>query len=1316
MHNPLDVPATGLALSCENVAEVKSTSPEVTGQAPQNSVLHPSSPAGRYVSDKRLDELAQDYEEILRKQRPKLSEKMIEKRIKAMRFLVGNTPLPPTPSAPLIGATVHMKVNRAGKVRQDKPTIRGHKWSSLQDRVNWRISQSGIGQKANGTAVFPAQFMLDGSSKRMNAAAIWWVDLDIDSKVDDLGKILAAVIRTPEQYEDFIAWAHSLGACDGYSTASHDPENGRFHAKLHFPLPEPISYLERAIIGNELRRMVAARYGIEVVREKLNKKTRKKIPTNWACIDPVAERGVQLHHNPRTLDLRRWAQHRSFPNICDQWFALDELRNSARQRIDAETTIKKAERKRKIEGGESPQETIARAKIEAVDLSERQKKAVGRLAKLGQAEEGNHGDDTTFQAIGICIKCGLSLEEAMPILLDWDDDNDPPWGDEDLQEYAERVYEKAPDYMVGCALPPVVPRHSLGDLLSGSQVFDLEGPTSAEVEDRQVSSSDGGGVHQNFHLKDNSGIFGGVVSPDAVITPKGRILLPGGGSIPRPKYATLLDTPVLPAMTKARLRARVTIIDSACCTQKTRSLIPLIEEFKRDRERVVGVVPSQSLSSSQSTDFGLPSHLDPVVRWEGSLVTCFDSVHKIKLSTWVGDGGFDLSALEEDGKEEVEHPIAFVFFDELNELSDLRTGKTLRDVHRCDLVQGKLEEMAQDPSTHWIFQTAHTDLEALMFVLNDIFGWGGEDCLEADYEIICNVRQVLTPDIFIGHDPEKFIQEIAENILEGRKAICFASTKLESEDIGRQVAIRVMHSRACMDVGMFCGMEGEAALAPPEELKDLQEELFKLGTSIQAIRPKVFIINADNMTLEAQAALKDPRLLDPYDLIVHTSSIRSGFNIDRERAVFARLVEGAGPAAESNHQAVLRCRRPMMNRIRLCITGSAPIQSTDWKVHHEKMITRRNDSAELLKGISDFREARRDGTKYLVIHNPMLVEAEARRLARIERQTHIADRFDPETGKLIQAGAQARFWTDLGWKVHHLHEMEVQRSWDVPEEKKKVEKKKRKERLKTIRKVGDGKVAAASGMDKETADKMKKTSRLPEVRRQVENATIRWRYGMETISAEDVEWDHKHWHEVLFYSVVEALKKNKAAVLDTLAEKDGPIWVCQRHEAARAAIALRWLTAMGLDDLPAYIASGKRIPSLGLYLEQNPLEKQACADHFGFRLWDCDLEGTVLTRKFLGSMGIEFDRKQRMANGEKVWDYYIKASSVATMNQKAGPSITRLLDPEQASRQWSLIEEEAKRKAVVAATEVSLAQMRDLLKGILDEEVAVVPKLSVVMD
>ena len=1274
-------------------------------------MLLPSSPAGSYVTDARLEELAADYEVVLRKTCPPLSETMISKRIRAMKVLVGNTPLPETPASPLVGATVRMRLSKLGKVRQDKPTIVAHRWDGIQDRVNWRISQSGIGDKADGTAVFSAQFMLNGSSKRMNAAAIWWLDLDIDSKVDPLGKLLAAVLHTPEQYQDFIDWGHSLGACDGYSTSSHDPENGRFHAKLHFPLPSPISYLERAIMGHELRRMVAERYGIEVQADKLDKKTRKKIATNWACIDPVAERGVQLHHNPRTRDMRRWAQHQSFPHVGGDWIDVEELRRKARERLDAEATIRAVEKKRKAERGETSHEEVARAKIEATNLSDRQKRAVGMLAKLGQAEEGNGGDDTTFAAIGACIKCGLTLEEAMPILGDWDDDNSPPWGEDALRAYAERVYARAPQHMVGCALPPVVERESLSDIFGGVGVIDLGVVSSKAVEVCEDSTQEGWGVHQKFHLKDNHENFGGPPTEERAevakaAPPKERIKLRGGGTIPRPKYATLLDTPVLPAMTRSRLRARVTLIDSACCTQKTRSLIPLVSECKREGLRVIGVVPSQSLSSSQSTDFGIPSHLDPVVRWEGSLVTCFDSVLKIKLSTWESDSGLHVINFSEDdheGDTEVEHPIALVFFDELNEINDLRTGKTLRDVHRCDLVQGKLEEMAQDPNTRWIFQTAHTDPEAMMFVLNDIFGWGGEDCIEADYEIICNKRQVLTPDIFIGHDPERLNRQISTSLLEGRRAICFASTKIECEDIGRQVAIKVMQERSHIDVGLFCGENGEAALEAPAQLTDLAVELAKVGKTIAGIRPKALLINADNMSQEAQDALRDPKLMRGYDLIVHTSSIRSGFNIDDEMDVYARLVEGAGPAAESNHQAVLRCRKPAKNRIVVCITGSASIQSTDWKDHHKILTTRSNDTADLLKGISNFRMERRDGSKYLVVFNPMLVEAEARRRARIERQTHIADRFD-EMGKMIQIGAQAKFWLGLGWKVYFMHEMECEDSWSVSVETQKSEGKKRKERRKTIRKVGDKKVAAATGMDKETADKMKKTCRLPDVKRKVKNAHIRWRYGMDEITAEDVEWDHRHWHEVLAFSVLEAIKQDKNKVVDSLAEREGPIHVCQRHEAVRAVIALRWLAALGLDDLDAYAASGKRIPALGYFLTQNPAEMQACKDHFAFRLWDCDLEGTVLTRKFLGMFGLEFDRKQRMVNGEKTWDYSIRASSLATMRKKAAASILRLLDPEQAEKQWEMVEEAMRNKAAAALSAKAQESVNDLLESILSDD------------
>lgn len=1264
-----------------------------------------------YAGDSRIEELAQDYEKLLRAVRPVLTERMISRRIVEMRSKVGEVPVPINHTSILFGTVGSMK--RAGaKIRQDKETISMKAWKNISKRAEWREQNTAVGHKADGLCVFSAVFIANKTSKKRDAAAIYWIDIDLDSKTDPLGKVLAAVLKSQEDVDDFVAWVHTWGICDAYTTASHDPEADRFHVKVHLPC-EPISYLERAIIGLEIRKMIAARYGIVPVADHFDKVTGKLIPSDWKCIDPIAERGVQLQHLPRLKDVRRLGLHRAFPLLVGDvinlrnFFGRDLIAFS-RDKIVATQKSKEARNESRLKAGLPSEEVEARERIESSDLSDRQRKAEKMLHKHGPAVEGHHGDDHTFQAILIGIKCGLSPEEFWPLLEDWNDDCLPPWDEGELQAYMERKYATAPSRMVGCLLPPVTSRQTVMDTLA-----ELAGEGGLVEFERGGA----GGVDQLFLLKESEkkvepptandtpapssleGADGAAQTAPKVPT---RIKLKGGGTIPRPSKVTLLDTAVIPAKTLASLTHRLTLVDSACCTQKTRSMIPAFAEAKRKGLRAVAIVPSQSLSASMGTDLDIPSHMDDTgfMHWDKSIVTCFDSVWKIQLSVWekpTGIAEMDLDSVAVPGVE-VERPIKLVFIDELNEINDLRTGATLRAAHKCDLVQGKLEDMAKDPDTRWVVGTAHMDLEAMAFILNDVFGWTDE--VTADYELVVNKAQPLKPDVFIGHDPDRMNKEIVDVLMEGTKAICFASTKLESEDIARRVAIQTMSRRLHSDVSHLCGDSGEQALDPADKLPELMAELARLGKTLADVRPSVLLVNADNMSIEAQAALKNPALMARYEFIVHTSSIRSGFNIDAERAVFARLVEGAGPVAESNHQAVLRCRRPWKNRIRICITGQAPIKSTDWKEHLRILTTRCEATAQLLDGISTFREARKDGTKYLVIHNPKLVEAEARRLARVERQAHISDRYD-EMGKLVQAGAQAQFWTKLGWNVYHLHEMEEEESWSVPKEEVKAKKKSRRDSRKAIKVASNVKVSAAGGMDKETADKMRRTSRLPEVRRQVKNTTIRWRYGMEEIAPDDVAWDAKHWGHCLEFSVLSAYKIDKAKIITACADKDGPIKVCQRHAAYRADLGNRWLDAIGLGDLAAYAATGAPIPSLGEYLYVNPGELQEMNDHFDYRLWEADLVGTNFTKKFLQRYGIECRRKRFMVNGERVWKHILCPKSVAQMLEKSKASILRLLDADKAAQQWEALEKTIKSKALVKFPE---ADLKDLLASILDDE------------
>lgn len=66
------------------------------------------------------------------------------------------------------------------------------------------------------------------------------------------------------------------------------------------------------------------------------------------------------------------------------------------------------------------------------------KRAAAYLQRIPAAIAGNHGHNATFRAAAILCRFGLSEDEAMPILFDYNQRCDPPWSEKDLvRKYRE---------------------------------------------------------------------------------------------------------------------------------------------------------------------------------------------------------------------------------------------------------------------------------------------------------------------------------------------------------------------------------------------------------------------------------------------------------------------------------------------------------------------------------------------------------------------------------------------------------------------------------------------------------------------------------------------------------------------------------------------------------------------------------------------------------------------------------------------------------------------------------------------------------------
>jgi len=79
----------------------------------------------------------------------------------------------------------------------------------------------------------------------------------------------------------------------------------------------------------------------------------------------------------------------------------------------------------------APRQRVAAAPVDAslFDLSERQARYRAYLAAMGPAVEGSGGDAHTFKAAAVAGDFGLTNDEALPVICEWDQGNAPPWGE-----------------------------------------------------------------------------------------------------------------------------------------------------------------------------------------------------------------------------------------------------------------------------------------------------------------------------------------------------------------------------------------------------------------------------------------------------------------------------------------------------------------------------------------------------------------------------------------------------------------------------------------------------------------------------------------------------------------------------------------------------------------------------------------------------------------------------------------------------------------------------------------------------------------------
>jgi hypothetical protein len=318
-----------------------------------------------------------------------------------------------------------------GKLRQASEVARNHIWEDLADRGAWLKGLAAVGHKNLGPCDYDCTFLVIGHPKKWNCSGVFQVTLDIDVKEvkDKDGNVLktVSILNSKADEDRWDAWAVSKGGVIGHTTASHDPHGTGQRRRKYRWMIRGISYQDKQKVGHRLRQDWAREMGID------------PSSAEFACLDPIIERGVQLQHGVR---LRDQAQMDEFRLFTHEGPALDIdyiLRDILWEEHNAEVAARiKAERKQ-ILASYLPTTMEVRHEVPAGDLT-----VQGRAMLLRHSPATRAGDpNLTFLAIRKLKGLGLTREQSWELLQEWNLRCEPPWDLRQLRDKLNRGFATA---------------------------------------------------------------------------------------------------------------------------------------------------------------------------------------------------------------------------------------------------------------------------------------------------------------------------------------------------------------------------------------------------------------------------------------------------------------------------------------------------------------------------------------------------------------------------------------------------------------------------------------------------------------------------------------------------------------------------------------------------------------------------------------------------------------------------------------------------------------------------------------------------------
>jgi len=1319
MKNPLSVSTPHADLGqAETAAVVTSETPtqRLASASVVTSVTQPK------LTQERREKLLADFEENIRRlakndkyrKRHGLDEDKIQSLCLQAQAMLATMEVMRDTSDPWPRAIGETQVFD-GSAHQKRSTVHNEVFESAQHYATWFASHSDVGIKGSGPCVYDCLFAERGAPNKYNCVAVQTITFDFDSHI--VNGVVIGALRDWSDVKKVIKWLRAKGwGAAIHTTSSHCwKKNGRICLKVQIPC-EPISYIERYEIGMMLHAEMCLLLEVEGPNDP-----------RFAEVDQIVARAIQLQHVPR------WQTQDHVDNAI-RCFILEGKAadlTEYRAKMGAKDKAKKAKVKAEkdtLDAANAERAVLGLPPIQTHDAptEEKLKQARTLLGKLGISDNSKGGQAMRFRAIQIGRRCGLTIEQWLPDLLAWGALG--CWDPSELTEKAHRTWDEG-HLAPGSAL---LPSFSSPSTFTAIMELDLGGVGQGGSTDTEQTTSPSRCAADPLSFKENQKDSTPTLS-DFEQPHHSKPLAPGAGVMDKwwgglnnPTKVTKLHQPALPVLVYELLAAKLVVLESPCGTQKSRAYIPMLRARLLEGERVIVVVPGQSLSQDLAAliNEGLPmdcriqSHMDAGVDWTKSIVCCINSVPKIRLFSVAEVGIQEFSLGEKPTRRKVaDHPVNVLVVDEFGELNDVRVGSLICHARLADAVHGRMRDLCAS-AKHIVACQAHSELDDLSCLIFDWLGWGGAKAKPfADWHLVVNTFHHLKPDVFVGSKPQRVRKERLEAWRKGIRSITSFSTVNDSRMEANLWAMQTMSEMAGFDVGPYLGPGFVNARLSEEELPELVEELKRRGLVLDQVRPTSILINKDTRkNPEVKAFLKSPNMeILKYGAVFHTASVKSGFSIYTPCAVFMQLRAGKGPDSKGLHQMGLRCRLMVDNRMHVSIVGHCvpPSYKLDekWWFRH---LTRYNEETEKFLGDGTggngpaYRLERReeDDEVYLVEFNETLMWAKARALARHQRRLDISDKRN-DLGEVVEWGVLTSFWRNpvdqggCGWHVIPMYACEEEKEWVKDQDQVKSEEEEEKTRAKNTRQEEARKVAAAKKITREAAEKLRKDhlGGDKDTHYQLANFDLRYRYGLEEVTVDDVEWDRKHGDELAVYAMIKALKTGKDKVKATRLEYDSPIKVHHDHRPAAAERLIGLLEELGLGDLGNAAVNGYEIPNLSLLLEHRVDEQQILRDDHKVVWKEEDKEKNRFTIAFLRGCGVRTIPSRRRAN-KQAYKRVVDAEWLALVDAKSALQVLRATDMEEAKKKWAEIEQ----RSVVGpmAPPVPVPNV-DLLAGILDE-------------